>query len=283
MITKVKKRRMLMLYFPEVKVAGQQMAAPGCYRLILSSVELSRLVRPGQFLHVRVLPLSDPLLRRPFSVHAVDRQAGRVSLLYRVVGRGTALLARKKEGDCLDVIGPLGRGFSLPAGKQAVAIVAGGIGIAPLFFLLQEMAGENNPERILYILLGARTAEELLLIEEIKELTGSVTGKFNVLVATDDGSCGHRGPVTELLERLLTGRMADMVYACGPQGMLRAVSMLLEKHGVKGELSIEERMACGIGACYSCVCKTKSSEVEGFRYSRVCVEGPVFKASEVIL
>ena len=269
--------------FPELKVAGQQMVAPGCYRLTLSSVELSRLARPGQFLHVRVLPLSDPLLRRPFSVHAVERQAGRVSLFYRVVGRGTALLARKKEGDCLDVVGPLGRGFSFPAGKQPVAVVAGGIGVAPLFFLLQELAGEKNRDRVLYILLGARTAEELLLIDEIKELTGSVAGEFNVLAATGDGSYGHRGPVTELLERLLTGRMVDMVYACGPQDMLRSVSMLLEKHGVEGELSIEERMACGIGACFSCVCKTKSSDGEGFRYSRVCVEGPVFKAGEVIL
>lgn len=287
--------------FPAVEVVKQEMMAPGCYRLTFFSPEIALLARPGQFLHIRVTPGLEPLLRRPFSIHAVNRRTGTVALFYRVVGRGTGLLAKKKKGELLDVIGPLGRGFTLPAAGQRVALVAGGIGIAPLFFLLQTLAGLVN---FVDVFLGARTAGDLLLIREVQELVNECVqkeqyfspanpqpGSFEysvhasrgkVMIATDDGSCGHRGPVTELLARLLPERKVQMVYACGPVAMLRSVSLLLEQSGVDGELSLEERMGCGIGACLSCVCKTRQENGQGFSYRRVCLEGPVFKASEVI-
>ncbi len=266
-----------MKHFPAVEVVVQEMVAPGCYRLTFFSPEIVLLARPGQFLHIRVTPGLEPLLRRPFSIHSVNRRTGEGALLYRVVGRGTGLLAKKKKGDWLDVIGPLGQGFTLPAAGQRVVLVAGGIGIAPLFFLLQTLAGSDN---FVNVFLGARTAKDLLLVEEVRELVNG--GRGEVMVATDDGSCEHRGPVTDLLARLLAEKKVEMVYACGPVAMLKVVASLLERYGVDGEVSLEERMGCGIGACLSCVCKTRGGNRQDFSYRRVCLEGPVFKARDVV-
>lgn len=285
-------------YFPAVEILGQERLTADCYRISLICPEITGSAQPGQFLHVKINPGLEPLLRRPFSVHAVNRETGEIALLYRVVGRGTKLLAEKKKGDFLDVIGPLGRGFTFPAAGQRVALVAGGIGIAPLYFFLQTLAGAGNfPD----VLLGARTAEELLLVREVQELVnggvrkeqlkngrpGSHDGSLcpspgRVMVATDDGSCGHRGPVTDLLARVLAEKKVEMVYACGPAAMLKVVASLLERYGVDGEVSLEERMGCGIGACLSCVCKTRGGNRQDFSYRRVCLEGPVFKARDVV-
>jgi len=255
------------------------MIFPDCYLLTISSPDISRMAKPGQFIQVRILPLLDSTLRRPFSIHRVDREKGELSLLYRVVGRGTVLLSMEKENNFLDIIGPLGNGFIIPEGKKKLAIVAGGIGIAPLFFLLEELARIENKDFIIYTLLGARTREEVVLPSEITCLTENFSG--GVKIATDNGTVGHRGPVTELLEEVLTDRLAEMVYACGPHDFLRVSAAMLEKHGVTGQFSIEERMACGIGACYSCVCKTNRNKEEQPVYKRVCLEGPVFYANEV--
>ncbi|MEW6276115.1 MAG: dihydroorotate dehydrogenase electron transfer subunit [Bacillota bacterium] len=264
-----------MRYFPAVEISRQEKLAADCYRISFISPEIAGLARPGQFLHVRINPGLEPLLRRPFSVHAVNQRTGEIALLYRVVGRGTRLLAQKKKGDLLDLIGPLGRGFTLPAAGQNVALVAGGIGIAPLYFLLQTLAGAgNSPD----VLLGARTAGELFLASEVRELAG----KAAVLAATDDGSYGHRAPVTELLAKLLAEKKVEIVYACGPAAMLKVVASLLEQYGVDGEISLEERMGCGVGACLSCVCKMRDKKGQDVSYRRVCLEGPVFKAREVV-
>ncbi len=269
-----------MIHSPKTRIVSQKMIFPGCCLLKIFSPEISRTAKPGQFIQVRILPLLDSTLRRPFSIHRVNREEGELSLLYRVVGRGTTLLSMERENDFLDVIGPLGKGFNIPEGKRKLAIAAGGIGIAPLFFLLEELARSENKDYTIYTLLGARTGEELILVKEITSLTESFPG--GVEIATDDGTVGHRGPVTELLEDVLANRPVEMVYACGPHDFLRVSSAMLEKHGVAGQFSIEERMACGIGACYSCVCKTRRENGEQPVYKRVCVDGPVFDANEVV-
>jgi dihydroorotate dehydrogenase electron transfer subunit len=291
-----------MKHFPALKVLGQEMVAQGYFRLQFLSLEIAGQAKPGQFLHVRIAPGWEPFLRRPFSVQTVDRENGTVCLFYRAVGRGTRMLAKKKKGDFLDVIGPLGRGFTLPAPGQRVVLVAGGMGIAPLFFLFQELAGLDN---LVFVLIGARTGKELLLVEEVRELGKRLAQgrqtffpedasadffKFSppvwetgVLVATDDGSNGYQGPVTDLLARLLAGQKVDLVYACGPPAMLKVAGALLDKYGVEGEFSLEERMGCGVGACLSCVCKTKKAGTgQDFSYRRVCFEGPVFRACEIV-
>ncbi|HAG10917.1 MAG TPA: dihydroorotate dehydrogenase electron transfer subunit [Desulfotomaculum sp.] len=268
-----------MIHNPKARIVRQKMIFPGCCLLTILSPDISRTAKPGQFIQVRILPLLDSTLRRPFSIHRVDREEGELSLLYRVVGRGTALLSMEKENNFLDIIGPLGNGFTIPEGKKKLAIAAGGIGIAPLFFLLQELAQSKNKDFSIYTLLGARTREELILADEITSLTDSFSG--GVKVATDDGTVGHSGPVTELLEEVLANRLAEMVYVCGPHDFLRVSAAMLEKYGAAGQLSIEERMACGIGACYSCVCRTNRKKGEQPVYKRVCLDGPVFYANEV--
>lgn len=261
-----------MKHYPALEVLGQEELAPGFYRLSFFSPEIADAAVPGQFLHVKVAPGLDPLLRRPLSVHAVNRRTGEVALLYRLAGRGTELLARKKKGDSLDVLGPLGRGFTLPGPGRHAAVVAGGAGIAPLFFLLQRLFEAGNPAEVL---LGARNSKMLLLEKEIRTLG------FFVRVATDDGSAGYRGAVTELLAELLAQGGTEMVYACGPVTMLAATARLLEEHSVDGQVSLEERMGCGVGACFSCACRVR--EGDGRKsYRRVCFEGPVFLAGEVV-
>lgn len=252
------------------------------YRMELLAPEIAFLAHPGQFLHVSCQKagehfyLLDPFLRRPLSVHEVDANRGTVALLYRVVGRGTALLVQKKQGELLDVLGPLGRGFTLPVTKSRLALVAGGMGVAPLFFLCKELLKRGN---VVHFLVGGKRYEELCLLEMLRAMEKNPALKL--AFATDDGSYGFPGPVTDLLEPLLARGVVDMVYACGPWGMLRETARLLGRYHVPGEVSLEERMGCGVGACLSCACKIKD-EGQAFSYRRVCTEGPVFPVGDVV-
>ena len=253
----------------DAEIIKQEEILPGFHRLTLAAGEVAAKAQPGQFLHVHCAPdRVDPFLRRPISIHAVDRQRGEVALFYRVVGRGTALLAAKEKGDQLNILGPLGRGFTMPLDKGKVAVVAGGMGIAPLYFLLQELAAKKISADVF---LGAATRNQLFFSSEITRLG------HNVFSATDDGTAGYRGNVVSLFAK----RPTDFVYGCGPAGMLQSLCRVIEKHKIRGEISLEERMGCGVGACLSCACKTRGRE-ENHRYSRVCVEGPVFPSGEVV-
>lgn len=266
------------------EVIKQNEVSRGYFRLTLAAPEVAVAARPGQFLHVSCGKTYDPLLRRPVSIHAVDRQKGEVSLLYRVAGRGTTLLSGQKEGESISILGPLGNGFTKPAGNENVFVVAGGIGVAPLYFFLQELSELNHNATVL---LGASTKEQLICVKEIKDLG------HTVLPATDDGSTGHHGTVVELFDlysRIPLHSCGDynpdeeltgLVYGCGPAAMLKELCDAIQENGFSGEISLEERMGCGVGACLSCVCKTKDG-MDGFRYRRVCAEGPVFPAAEVV-
>jgi len=266
----------------EAIVTKQEQIAPGHYRLYLFTPEIAEAAGPGQFLHVRCGNTLDPLLRRPISIHDVDRAKNEVILFYRVAGRGTALLSKSKTGDTLSLVGPLGHGFSTPGTRTRVAVVSGGIGIAPLYFLLQEMAGSGTSADVF---LGAATARQLFFSREIMNFG------HRVVLSTDDGSAGYHGTVTALFEEYIRKDSnkssmpghsdGNMVYGCGPYGMLKRLAEIINKFGIPGEVSLEERMGCGVGACLSCACKTRGKESE-VQYRRVCVEGPVFPAGEVI-
>ncbi|KAF1085572.1 Dihydroorotate dehydrogenase B (NAD(+)), electron transfer subunit [Sporotomaculum syntrophicum] len=260
------------------EITGCQETGPGVWVTELLAPSLAQAAVPGQFIHIRCGEDSDPLLRRPISIHAVCRQSGLVKIMFQVVGKGTAWLAGRRDG-WLDIMGPLGRGFTmLTAEKTGTAavprlVVGGGIGAAPLYFLLQELAGTGYAEHV-KVLLGARNAEQLLIHNAVKLLG------FSVSVATDDGSAGYQGPVTDLLAEELQCK-PGYVYACGPAPMLKTLCGMLHNAGVPGEVSVEERMACGVGACLSCVCRVKDAGgLETFRHA--CVDGPVFAAGEVV-
>lgn len=257
-----------MLY--EAEIVTQRKVATGCFRLEVYAPEIARRAQPGQFIMIKTSLTLDPLLRRPFSICTVDRELGLVKILYRVAGRGTALIAGKKLGRRLSIFGPLGRAFTVPTSGQ-FTVVAGGLGIAPLYFLVQRLRAFGNEVNVFY---GAQNRFELVQAEEVTAL------RTNLFTATENGSAGFKGTVVELL-RSKGIPPAEMVYAAGPPGMLKELFLLLQEAGVsKAEFSLEQRMGCGIGACRGCAVKVKTPD--GFVYKRVCADGPVFNAEEVV-
>lgn len=243
------------------------------YRLVLSLPEIIDQVKPGQFLHVKCGPGVDPLLRRPISIHQYNQNKGEIVLLYRVFGKGTEQLATRKVGEELDIMGPLGNGFDLTELKEKILVVGGGIGSAPLLALIEKIV---ELDKEVTVLLGARNKEQLLYQDELADLP------VELKVATNDGSAGYKGYATGLVEQELDQNEYEQIFACGPTPMLEAMQSLVSKD-IKMQLSLEERMGCGTGACLSCVCKVKVESDEGFEYRKACTDGPVFKASEVIL
>lgn len=219
---------------------------------------------PGQFYLLRASETLDPLLRRPFSILRWDDT--HLEFLVRLKGRGTFLLRNMRSGDGIDVLGPLGNGYPEPLRDETPLLVAGGVGIASVFPLLESF---RAGARLFY---GAMNSAELYLLDDIKKLTG------HIYISTDDGSMGFKGNaverLTESLEDLAVTNPA--VYACGPEGMIASLLNFLNEKGIPGYISFEEKMACGIGACLGCVIKT------GQGYKRVCKEGPVFNVREIV-
>jgi len=237
-------------------------------RLVLRAPAISPRVQPGQFAHVRVLPMKEALLRRPFSIFQASGET--ISILYKAVGRGTHCLRQMTPGQELDVIAPLGHGFTIPAPDGPTPLlVAGGYGMAALYLL-----AERSPRKGI-VFVGGRTRGDILCEREFQALG------WEVRVATEDGSQGHKGLVTEpLTEELRRGAAPYTLYACGPTPMLRAVSRLAEEFHLPAELSMDEHMCCGIGACLTCVLPVRTAQ--GWAYQRACTEGPVFDARQVL-
>lgn len=228
----------------------------GYYRM---EFEFGGAALPGQFVMLKVAEHSDPLLRRPMSIAALE--GGVMGVLFKVVGRGTALLAEKRAGDHIDVIGPFGTAFAPPQ-ADTVLLVGGGIGIAPLL-----LWAKRNPLRAAAAFIGGATENDVLCAEEFSEAH----------IATENGSRGRKGLVTApLIEHPAYRNKTGYILACGPTGMLKTIDQLASKDGLRGELSLEERMGCGFGVCLGCVCDTTGGK------KRMCVEGPVFKTGEVV-
>ena len=223
--------------------------------------------QPGQFLHIRVTHLTAPLLRRPISILWSDGHA-RVQVLFKVVRTGTALLAARREGETVDLLGPLGTPFPYDFARDAV-MVAGGYGIAPVYFLGMANRSNHNRRTLIY---GARTADQLYLRDELKEAFDEI------IYTTEDGSLARKGRVTEPLRDLLDTRQNLALYACGPTPMLAAVAAEAARQTAPPPcyVSMENQMGCGFGACLGCVIKTH----EGFKTT--CKQGPVFDAREVV-
>ena len=239
------------------------------FHLAFRASAVAREAQPGQFLSLKITDGDELLLRRPFSIHRLNNSC--IEVLYAVVGKATEALAQKKAGEYLDVIGPLGNGFTLlPITYHLPPIlVAGGMGVAPLMFLAEKL---RDAQRKTLVLIGAKTKSHILCEKEFQKLG------CDVKIATDDGSRGFKGKVTGLLKDLLStvGYRQSAIYACGPRPMLKEISRISKKGKIPAQISLEEHMACGIGACLGCAVKTK----EGFQ--RVCKDGPVFDAQEIV-
>lgn len=252
------------------KVIRQSPVTASYWMLELDADAIARTARPGQFLHLRVPGLARTSLRRPFSIAgACD---GVLKIMYKTVGRGTEEMNRMSAGTEIQVIGPLGNGFPLePLGVPV--LVAGGYGVAPLCFLASRLSQKG------VVLVGGRTADDVLMCEEFERMG------WRVKVATQDGTRGEAGLVTVLLDRELAemkagGRVAEL-YACGPDGLLKAVGARALAEGCRGWLSLDKHMVCGVGACLACVQNLRRPDGTEW-IGRVCHDGPVFEAREIV-
>lgn len=246
-------------------VQSSERLAEGLYRLTLQAPQIAASARPGQFVMVACGDSLDPLLRRPLSIHQIE--AGTIQLLFKVIGRGTRWLSNQTPGQEISLLGPLGHGFHLTA-TGPIALVGGGIGIAPLSFLARHWR-QTAPATDCTVLLGGRTRAEIDQLAAEFTLLGC-----QVRIATDDGSLGHQGLVTDLLPPLLTS--LSRVFTCGPFPMMATVARLCQAGAVACETSLEAHMACGLGACLGCAVVSADGQ-----YRHVCKHGPVFKAEEV--
>jgi dihydroorotate dehydrogenase electron transfer subunit len=250
-----------------VQIVSNQRDTDLYFRLVVRAPQIAPLVQPGQFVHVRILPLKHALLRRPFSIFQVSGDT--LSVLYKTVGEGTEVLSKMQPGDELSLIGPLGHGFTVPApGAETPLLVAGGYGMAALYLLAQ-----RSPQKGIAF-VGGRRRVDILCEEEFGALG------WEVRVTTEDGSHGQKGLVTHALQAEL-GRHAPgrKLFACGPTPMLKAVGQLAAEFILPAELSLDEHMGCGIGVCLTCVVPIKTGD--GWEYQRTCTEGPVFDARHV--
>jgi dihydroorotate dehydrogenase electron transfer subunit len=253
-------------------VISQREVAHRHYRLKIHAPEIARQAKAGQFVHVlsRSDISSDPLLRRAFSILSIQEDA--IEILYRVEGRGTALMAKWTEGDQVDLIGPIGNGFApLPEAPGRALLVGGGVGVPPMAML----ASTKRNNQSVTALTGARSINEVICLEDFAE------HDVPVHIATDDGSAGHHGFVTELLNAELEQGRDASIFACGPLPMLRAVAALCEKFDTRCQLSLEENMPCGVGVCNGCVVAVNGAGDDYGRYRRICVEGPVLWGHEI--
>ncbi|MBM7556036.1 dihydroorotate dehydrogenase electron transfer subunit [Halanaerobacter jeridensis] len=253
-------------------IVSQKEICPGHYQMVIDAPEIAAEAEMGQFLHLKwaAETNSDPLLRRPISFNEIDREHGQLIIVYRVIGRGTKLLSTLEAGDKIDLMGPLGTGFSIPEEKNNFLVVGGGMGIAPLLDLVENLLVADKE---VTVLLGAEKKEQLLNLEQYQELN------VNLKTATMDGSSGYQGFVTDLLADLTA---IEYVYTCGPEVMMATVQEWAQENEIAGQASLEERMGCGTGACLSCVCKIKVETESGWEYQKTCTTGPIFALNEVI-
>lgn len=249
------------------------------YLLEVSAKGIGLNARPGQFFMLKVGAGTDPLLRRPFGLHKIVSPDS-IKMLYRAAGYGTKLLTKMVKGDALNILGPLGNGFKVEKDTNHALIVAGGIGVAPMVALAEEIK-RTRPDIHAACFIGGRGKDDILGVNEFRKLG------LRVYVSTEDGSLPKKGYVTDPLEQYMSRFEAKgfggwAIYSCGPTPMLRSVAAVAARHGIKNFASLEANMACGIGACMGCVVSVQDKEHGSQVYKKVCEDGPVFDAEDVV-
>lgn len=256
-------------------VKSNREVAPGFYKMTVESPKIAKRFAPGQFFQIRVSPTSDsPLLRRPFAPSQVEGET--FSFIYQMVGEGTEAMTRLKPGAEAGILGPLGNGYKLPRKGMRAVLVGGGCG-TPSLRLLGEVLTARGVE--VFSVIGAQTACTLLEKSALKRISTLLA------VATDDGSAGVQGhavAATEILLNEIGEKPTPQLFACGPYPMLKGLTALARMRDLRLQVSLEERMACGFGACMGCAVPIVADNEDGFVYQRVCADGPVFDAREVV-
>ena len=253
-----------------VEVVSNTHLKANFYRLTIKTPAYFSKAQPGQFIHIKVGDDFSPLLRRPFSISNVTSFG--VDIVYRIVGKGTRFLSELREGEYLDVLGPLGRGFSISREAKIHILVGGGVGVAPLIFLARKIKEETEGKVSILVFLGFKRKEEIICQNQF---TGD---NLSLHIACEDGSYGYRGLVSQAVEDYLinfTSLSGISIYACGPVEMLRAVARLSFNYAISSQVLMEEIIGCGLGACRGCVVRGVAG------YLRVCKEGPVFNIRDI--
>lgn len=258
----------------QARLLTNREVAAGFYLARLNAPYIAARVAPGQFVNIAVAAGVAPLLRVPLSVSGVERVAGIIEVLYEAVGPKTRALSQLGPDATLPTLGPLGQGFAPPPAGADVALVGGGIGVPPLLYWGAQL---RQREHRTVLLVGARTANKHLPRELLAPAADVVR------CATDDGSLGHPGFVTDLLQHELAKKRPDAVYCCGPHGMMQATAAICLAAQVACQVSLEEYMACGIGICVGCAVElaTTKGDTDYGRYARICVDGPAFDARQI--
>lgn len=243
----------------------------GYYRIRFFHPDIAQKAVGGQFVHVKINNLEAHLLRRPFSIHNTDKETNSVTVVYKVVGEGTKAMSELKTGDVCDLLGPLGVGYTQIADDTIPVFVAGGYGSAAMYLTAKNAAQKG------ILMLGARSEAEVILDDVYAELG------CDVRIATNNGSVGKKGFVTELLDDVLKDYAGKKLIfcACGPHPMLIALSRILQTRGLAGEISLDSWMCCGVGSCFGCVVKVNADNEQHWRYARSCKDGPVFNVNDI--
>lgn len=250
-------------------IVSTERVAVNTYQMIIETDNAKREAMPGQFLHVQIPNRPDLLMRRPISINSLDTSSSTISLIIQSKGAGTKALCELPQNSILDIIGPIGKGFVMLKDARKVAVIGGGIGVAPLRYLI-----EQNPNVAFYSLLGFRSKKYSYQIPIFKKLS-------SLYLHTDDGTAGKKGFATDTLERLMEVEHFDAIYACGPTLMFKSLQKVVAPTTVPCYASLEQRMGCGIGGCKVCVCKIREGTL--YDHKKVCQDGPVFDIRKVIL
>ncbi|MCP4051013.1 MAG: dihydroorotate dehydrogenase electron transfer subunit [bacterium] len=247
-----------MIFQDSYEVVRNREVADGYFKMTLNADSIAASCRPGQFINLKVNDGMEPLLRKPFGIYDVN--GSHISILYRVKGRGTALLSRYRQGDQINILGPLGNGVYVEPEDKKTAVIAGGVGLAALGLIAKGMPGNFD------LFFGVRNEREIIEQEKWQALANSV------YISSDDGSAGEKGFITDLFARQVD--YYDRIYCCGPEIMMKKIYDLCSNKA-KTYFLLEEYMACGTGICMGCVCETRDG------YQRVCKEGPVFSGEQI--
>ena len=252
-------------------ITGKKSWGNDYFLLSLEAPEIARESKPGQFLMVRITSHPYPLLRRPFSIHARDKQ--NIEIFFQNAGVGTSMLSQKQRGDTIEILGPLGNGFPIEKKYEqaTVSLIGGGRGAAPLYFLACELMKINVKITVFY---GGKSLNDLPIASKFKK------ENIKTLCSTEDGSSGFKGLITDLFETELKTNVPSLIFACGPEGMLKTLAKISKTHQIPAELSLESIMGCGFGACWGCVKKIKKGKTA--EWHKVCEDGPVFSAGDIV-
>lgn len=254
------------------ELVKKEQLKPDIFKFSVKAPSIVKEAKPGNFIEIRVTDQLDPFLRRPISIYNLDRENGILEFIFQVKGKGTELLAKREEGKTIDIIGPIGYGTFKYDDYENIAIIGGGIGVFPLYELAK-CAKADYKNVTTY--LGFRNKDFVVLEEEFRKVSNEL------VLTTDDGSYAEKGFAINYLEKDIEAGKVEAIYACGPLPMLKAVQKLAIEKEIPCQISLEEKMACGLGVCLGCAVKTAKSPKDAPEYWHVCKAGPVFNAKDV--